>query len=174
VGTKEQSTRHNTVANTTSENHCSIDRSTWAQYGRLLDPARQIRLLHLHPGYKEDAVSCRSDIVELSTAPAFIAISYTWGDSKNTRTIVLNGQQATVPWSCWFALYQTRLLSTELQPLWIDFICIDQDDANEKSAQVSMVGDIYRRAACVSVSLPDPSSTAGRYSWYLQHPEQLK
>ncbi|KAG8533880.1 uncharacterized protein KY384_001621 [Bacidia gigantensis] len=37
--------------------------------------------------------------------------------------------------------------------LWIDWICINQNDGNEKSTQVRMMADIYKRAADVCIWL---------------------
>lgn len=37
--------------------------------------------------------------------------------------------------------------------LWVDFICINQEDKNEKSAQVRIMADIYKRAASVFIWL---------------------
>ena len=48
-----------------------------------------------------------------------------------------------------------RDLSSYLLPrlLWIDSICIDQDNSSEKTAQVKLMGQIYSRASFVAVWL---------------------
>lgn len=42
--------------------------------------------------------------------------------------------------------------------MWVDAICIDQDNAKEKGEQVALMGDIYRKAKCAVAWLgPDNS-----------------
>ncbi|KAF9763118.1 hypothetical protein IL306_003236 [Fusarium sp. DS 682] len=87
----------------------------------------------------------------------FYAISYTWGDSGFTEKTSINGQVMAVTKNCHYALTQVndRYPSSPGNPvyIWIDSICINQDDNDEKSYQVAMMGDIYTKAfkvlACI-------------------------
>lgn len=95
---------------------------------------------------------------ELSTwpnidgAPKYNAISYTWGDITPTPTILINGQRLSVRTNCEFALRQT---SPHIKGgyLWIDAVCINQSDNDEKSEQVAKMGEVFKKAiqvfACV-------------------------
>ena len=48
--------------------------------------------------------------------------------------------------------------------LWIDTICINQDDLKERSAQVQLMGEIYKRASRVLIWLgEEDSGTAAAY-----------
>lgn len=51
--------------------------------------------------------------------------------------------------------YARRCLQhkTEVRFLWVDFICINQDDLEERKAQVQLMYQIYSRSAKVVVFL---------------------
>jgi Heterokaryon incompatibility protein (HET) len=69
-------------------------------------------------------------------------------------TIAVDGGFLTVTPNLWHALIhlnQTR--PDELQAIWIDAICIDQDKKNEKTSQVGIMHHIYRTANSVVVWL---------------------
>jgi hypothetical protein len=44
-------------------------------------------------------------------------------------------------------------------PVWIEAICINQADDQEKSHQVAMMGDVYENASNVLIWLGDEDST---------------
>lgn len=46
--------------------------------------------------------------------------------------------------------------------LWIDAICIDQDDMNERSSQVQLMRDIYKAPIETAVWLGDETAHTGR------------
>jgi hypothetical protein len=66
--------------------------------------------------------------------------------------ISANGQRLDVTVNCALALQHLR---HEKQPrtLWVDAICIDQTDTEERSQQVSIMGDVYKMAHRVLVWL---------------------
>lgn len=81
----------------------------------------------------------------------YYAISYTWGEDPQPTKIVLNGQEATVPSSAvealrgvFGAMHAAGLKKTEY--VWIDAICIDQNNQAEKSQQVVMMRKVYSQA----------------------------
>lgn len=45
--------------------------------------------------------------------------------------------------------------------LWVDALCINQDDSQERSAQVQMMGDLYAKAACVHIWLGEAPRFTG-------------
>lgn len=52
--------------------------------------------------------------------------------------------------------------------IWIDAICIDQTDENEKAMQIPLMSEIYKRAYQVNVWLGLPSYGTGlvfHYTW---------
>ncbi|KAG4440759.1 hypothetical protein IFR05_003746 [Cadophora sp. M221] len=80
--------------------------------------------------------------------PVYDALSYTWGGAEDPQSIVLNGSVHGVTANLGNALRHLRREEEDLT-LWVDALCIDQKNNDEKSIQVCMMGDIYRRAACV-------------------------
>ncbi|KAJ9654070.1 hypothetical protein H2201_009051, partial [Coniosporium apollinis] len=77
------------------------------------------------------------------TLPA--ALSYVWGDPKDKVPIEIGGKFIHVTKNCQAALRALRH-STDTKLVWVDAICIDQDNTEEKSEQVALMGDIYRKA----------------------------
>ncbi|KAF1978376.1 heterokaryon incompatibility, partial [Bimuria novae-zelandiae CBS 107.79] len=85
----------------------------------------------------------------------YVALSYTWGDPKETREIVVNGKSVQVTVNLEAALRALRdkaPVKAGLK-LWIDALCINQDDNDEKGVQVKRMADIYRQAFDVVVWL---------------------
>lgn len=113
----------------------------------------QIRLLELQAGPEDSAIHCGLAIHEIDSAPAYHAISYTWGPVFPQREILVNGLTMTVREACYYALRQARLHSDKSLLVWVDSICINQSDAEEKALQVGMIADIFSRAtevfACI-------------------------
>ena len=65
---------------------------------------------------------------------------------------LLNERDFRVRLSAWYALWQMQL-HAHPRRLWIDSICINQADNEEKSAQVSLMGTIYASAEYVAACL---------------------
>lgn len=130
-----------------------------------LDPSKQqIRLLRVEPepGDGNQAAACELHTFDFVPAtiggsqevPTFAALSYTWksasyphpwGSRKNRNSATLNGQPFRVNQNLYEFL---RSIAEELQHmwLWIDQLCIDQNNDTERSNQVSIMADIYSYA----------------------------
>ena len=107
-----------------------------------------------------------------SRRQSYVALSYTWGSpfppgllprpcaSNSPRQMIkCDGKQLPVEDNLHDALLVLRDLKPSF-PIWIDALCINQQSDNERNAQVSMMGDIYSRAAAVYVWLgPHDSSS---------------
>ncbi|KAF5517884.1 Heterokaryon incompatibility protein 6, OR allele [Colletotrichum aenigma] len=121
------------------------------------DPARQIRLLRLEPsptGTDEYAFSLEVHDFQENSRPSYIAISYTWGLPIPKLPVVINGLRMQVRFNCWYALWQMRHHGyTSDVNFWMDSLCINQDNNEEKGHQVAMMGDIYSSASLVAASL---------------------
>lgn len=78
-----------------------------------------------------------------SAAPAYETISYCWGDISQRETIIVSGSTVGVHRNSVEALRRTRY-EHEGRMVWIDAICINQNDVEERNQQVSMMGEIYR------------------------------
>ncbi|KAF1829194.1 HET-domain-containing protein [Decorospora gaudefroyi] len=99
-----------------------------------------------------DTISCRIFWTPLYSPKAFKALSYTWDSGAFTQTIKVNGKELFITKSLETALRHLRHPS-EPVTLWIDQICIDQKNDQEKAEQVGQMGRIYRAAEEVLVWL---------------------
>lgn len=139
----------------------TMDGSSSASVYKPLDPSRkEIRLLELLATSPSDKVyaSCRLTTVSLNEKPRFMALSYVWGAPSVTDTILLNGIRRQVTRNLAVAL---RCLTPSVRKnqrtgtnsrLWVDAVCINQDDIPERNHQVSLMGELY-------------SSATGVFSW---------
>jgi len=107
-----------------------------------------IRVLILRPGPSDDLIHCQLKQVSLSDGYAYETLSYAWGNAFNTSDISLDGMLFSITKNLCCAL---RYLRHKESPrvIWVDAICINQNDEDEKSEQVQIMGDIYIVAAKV-------------------------
>jgi hypothetical protein len=111
-----------------------------------------IRLLEIQPGRQPEALRCRLVEFSLSTDPVYSAISYEWGISNVYVTISLNNKPFGIRPNLWAFLMHIR--DPELtKVVWVDAVCINQNDMTERGAQVAMMGEIYNRAQSVLIWL---------------------
>jgi hypothetical protein len=77
--------------------------------------------------------------------PEYEALSYVWGSGENKQKILIDGQQLSVTANLAEAL---EYLYNRDGPrkLWVDAICINQEDIPERSQQVGNMTEIYARA----------------------------
>lgn len=113
-------------------------------YDKLSQEAREIRILFLLPGDVDVDISCKLVTVSLDNLPDYEALSYTWGDPTVKVPIRVNENVLQVTPNLNNALRHLRRRN-EKRVLWVDAICINQDDLGEKSYQIPFMGEIYSR-----------------------------
>ncbi|KAF5249737.1 hypothetical protein FANTH_5045 [Fusarium anthophilum] len=119
-----------------------------------LAPGSQcIRVLDVHESDPADSDRLAGTLrtVDLRTLPNFTALSYVWGQSS-CRKIACNGCDIDITQSCYEALTSLRQSGRSLT-IWVDAICINQEDNNEKEQQIVLMGSIYTLAKTVYVWL---------------------
>ncbi|OAQ64027.2 heterokaryon incompatibility protein (HET) domain-containing protein [Pochonia chlamydosporia 170] len=117
------------------------------------DNSQQIWLLVVLPSAEFSApIECELSVVSLADTGPYAGLSYVWGNAANRVPIRVNGSEVYITVNLASALRHIRLRSEE-KILWVDALCIHQDDLEEKSGQVSMMGDIYGSAEKVIVWL---------------------
>ena len=126
-------------------------------YYPLLDHSRQcIRLLSLSPSC--DHISCTLDTFPLDAPPPFIALSYEWGPAisqAQCKSIKLNGARMAIRTNLYHALGTFTVhgfpkeVSAEIRHIWIDALCIDQENLQERNHQVNLMAQIYQTAEAV-------------------------
>ncbi|OIW26613.1 HET-domain-containing protein [Coniochaeta ligniaria NRRL 30616] len=115
---------------------------------RPLDAHRhEIRLLQLLPesgGGFDSLIQCTLLYSYIDSAQPYEALTYFWGDKANLRPITLNSRPVSITANLELALRHLRLPS-DPRILWVDALCINQDDVAERSHQVSLMKDVYQR-----------------------------
>ncbi|ETS81709.1 hypothetical protein PFICI_06711 [Pestalotiopsis fici W106-1] len=167
----------------------SLEWSSGAQYShdKLEIPGEQIRLLEISPQQPHKPLELCLSIHSWANIPHYHAISYTWGDLEDPQTVLVNTRPMAVTKNCHYALTQIQLYHARLSGeassyspsgrfyLWIDSICIDQVNAEEKGHQVASMGRIYAKAskvlACIGPHLDDSHELAGILDFMKGSPE---
>ena len=118
-----------------------------------------IRVLDLSPGLLTDRLNGTLRVVSLDSSPAYEALSYTWGQPIEEKSICINKlYNINIRENLFNALKRLRGRVAK-RTLWIDAICIDQDDKTEQGLQVAIMGNIYKNAVTVLIWLgeyPNP------------------
>ncbi|KAF2811388.1 heterokaryon incompatibility, partial [Mytilinidion resinicola] len=90
------------------------------------------------------------------------AVSYCWGDKNDTTEVRCGDGTITIQFNLKAFLLPTRRKRNTTSMLWIDSICINQADPEERSAQVRKMRDIYQRATRTLIWLgPEGDESTG-------------
>jgi hypothetical protein len=133
-------------------------------YQKLSAPDQCIRLLRLQPGRREQAVICELVEHNLSsqTEICYEALSWCWGlGIRNNEITICDGIStfsSEIPRNLLEALVELRL-EKSVRTLWVDALCINQADPEEKSVQIPMMSRIYRCADKVCIWLGQDEDT---------------
>jgi len=114
-----------------------------------------VRLLRLLKEGHMDDIRCElfdGWIEQPEGGIAYEALSYTWGSTEKRDRITVNGSTMNVTSNLYAALQHLRLNNQD-RILWIDAICINQANDNERSHQVQHMSKIYKEAEQVVVWL---------------------
>ncbi|KAI0864887.1 heterokaryon incompatibility protein-domain-containing protein [Xylaria cubensis] len=99
-----------------------------------------------------DPIHVSLSIASLKDQPTYEALSYCWGDASDKRLIFCDGRPFPVGQNLEEALRHLRQ-SEGARVLWIDAICINQNDFAERTSQVKLMRHIYQTASRVLVWL---------------------
>ncbi|KAK5170121.1 uncharacterized protein LTR77_004705 [Saxophila tyrrhenica] len=144
----------------------------------------QIRVLNLHPGHEDDEL--RGELVTadlfadrdgvvlhtLQEQVDFRALSYTWGPHDLpdlTETIRIGENNVAITPMLRGALGAFRLPGESCY-VWVDALCINQNDDTEKNSQVQKMFTIYGRAKSTMVYLGDAGEHTGLAIAHLNRP----
>jgi hypothetical protein len=154
-------------------NHSNEAFSPPFQYERLDLETNTFRFLRILPGSDEDVISCEMVVKGCTCPPGgrpdfgsfrYSALSYEWGNAAQpTHWIRVNGSHLQVRHNLFTFLHTARArleTGSDLhRHVWIDAICINQEDDREKEHQVQRMRTLYRLATTVFVWLGPKSST---------------
>lgn len=135
----------------------------------LPDPKTCIRLLKILSIVETRQISTHCELTAwpFSDAPKYKAISYTWGAVTPIFPILLNGRRMDVRSNCVHTLQQASQ-HDDGGYIWVDAICINQSDNDEKSAQVAKMGEIYETAVQV-LACVGPHGQDSEFLWEVMH-----
>ncbi|TGO56819.1 hypothetical protein BOTNAR_0215g00140 [Botryotinia narcissicola] len=138
------------------------------QYSYSIDPldSGSIRLLGLMPAKDlSSPIYCRLHDYSLRESDRGIhlyeALSYVWGSPENPKVVYINNRSLSVTANLYTALLHLRDRAFE-RIIWVDSICINQEDNTEKGHQIQLMGKIYGQANRVVVYLGDEADDSNQ------------
>ncbi|KAH7073146.1 heterokaryon incompatibility protein-domain-containing protein, partial [Paraphoma chrysanthemicola] len=112
-----------------------------------------IRLLRVFPSTEPDAPICSTlSVHTLTSNLQFTALSYEWGrpykptKEHSAPTLEVNGLTIPIQPNLHHALRHLRGNQADLVT-WVDAICINQKDDDEKRRQVGLMAELYSLAS---------------------------
>ncbi|KAH6629590.1 heterokaryon incompatibility protein-domain-containing protein [Boeremia exigua] len=139
-------------------------------YTKLPSYTPSTRLLRVQPAIDpSDGIECELLVYDIRHAPSYRALSYAWKEHRGVvqvdrdvaqqregRLEIIDGPLSrislTVSPSLTLAIRRLRSRHTP-QFFWIDAVCINQQDDEERSMQVALMGTIYEGASEVVIWL---------------------
>ncbi|KAF7855309.1 uncharacterized protein EAF02_011568 [Botrytis sinoallii] len=141
--------------------YCKIAYNNVSSTRELYHPLKdgEIRVLGIEPGTFDEPIHCNLSPCLLDDNPTYQALSYTWGDPSICAPIKVDGHVAL-----------RYLRDTEVpRVLWIDAVCINQEDIPERGMQVQQMRRIYKDAKDVTIWL-GPPKLSNRGMWDDERP----
>ncbi|KAK7999040.1 hypothetical protein PG991_014715 [Apiospora marii] len=123
----------------------SQERATEFAYRRLRDRRDCIRVLDILPGTGDQPIQCSLTEVKLSDKPQFMALSWIWGDWTSPATIHVDDSKILMTRNCAAAISHVRDTRAPKR-IWIDYVCVDQNNVYEKDDVASLLERLFRTA----------------------------
>jgi len=118
-----------------------------------LSPNCQTRILELQPSTDLSApLHCNLREIDVATDPFYDALSYTWGGEVLSCDLIINNSLLKITSNLHDALLRFRLCAGA-RKMWVDAVCINQNDDDDKARQIPFMAEIYRSASSVVVWL---------------------
>lgn len=104
----------------------------------------------------------------------YVALSHCWGQHQNCITVQksLTSRKAGISWQSIPKTFQEAIqltLSLGFRFIWIDCLCIVQDDADDWEVQSSLMSEIYQDAALTIAATSSSGDNEGCCSKNAQH-----
>lgn len=108
-----------------------------------------MRLFKIQPGEGDNPIRGELVIISANSQQIYDAVSYTWADQTGDTTrrfrAFIGASFVPITRSCQEALQRIRSRSYT-KCVWIDSVCVDQDNLQERGHQVQLMPSIYTRA----------------------------
>jgi hypothetical protein len=107
-------------------------------------------------------------VAQLSSNPSYSAVSYTWGDPGLTETLWIEDAVINITRNLHDLLLRFRRTDEEEVILWVDAICINQNDKKEKTVQIPLMSKIYSSANEVLIWLGEGDEQSNSVMTYFK------
>lgn len=157
-----------------------------------LESDEEFRILKLYPGDDgpDDVIRCEINHYEsprkdAASAVEYEALSWTWDDDAADQTDKLASDYAKLAIvdsvdskqpdaikmikSNLHAALKALRHRTQDRKLWVDYVCINQDNIGEKNNQVKMMSLIYGKAKNVCIWLGEPATDGHKALEFIKH-----
>lgn len=130
----------------------------------------ETRILYLYPGNEEEPLKATLTNAAITVAEGlglmepgrrrvtYDALSYTWGEPVFTLSIDINGHRFSITENLHSAIVHLRQGYSEGAYVWIDALCIDQSNLEEKALQIPNMYSIFKKARRVVAWLGDATA----------------
>lgn len=178
--TRSSTAKDRALARSEQNEYVPQNHRTYSPLNRKL---HDIRILVLKAGQPHMPLECHLLQLPLNKAQeiGFETISYCWGDPKDQAVIDVEGFPLRVPISAIEALQQFRYLDED-RFLWLDSICLNQADLEERGHEVARMHRIYScgKRNLIWLGLDDGTAAAASHALHAitddidSHPEMRK
>jgi Heterokaryon incompatibility protein (HET) len=139
------------------------------KYNGLQAAAREIRVFRCVGSIQDPdiVIEMQTGSLDRQDCVSYGALSYVWGDPELVSDLVVNGQRLRTTKSVgeiFNVLFRTAefngaILASSIRThwWWINSICINQMDLDERSSQVRIMGQIYQQS-CQTIAYVGPSA----------------
>jgi len=135
-------------------------------------PPHSIRLFRLNASTSAADVG-NLEVVALDNAPPYYALSHSWGTKARSSAVRIDGQVLAVSPDLAICIRRLQELAAErsnlsipVKYIWIDNICINQDNISERSSQVKLLERVYMQSLRTLIWL-GPQSSSCSTAWQL-------
>ncbi|KAI1735241.1 heterokaryon incompatibility protein-domain-containing protein [Xylaria scruposa] len=118
----------------------------------LASPTKNIRVIRISPGTGEGSIRCKLEQLNLEDGSIYDALSYVWGKDDKNKVIWVDDQPFLITPHLYEILTNLRSRDTD-KVIWIDAICINQADNDERTHQVGLMRHIYSQAKSIIIWL---------------------
>jgi hypothetical protein len=132
------------------------------RYTPLKKTTGEIRILHIHLNKETGKLRFLLYHKALDNCPRYIALSYAWGSPELTENIAIGDKSLLITSNLAAALKSTAIIDSAANStsLWVDAICINQGDTNERNRQVLRMRQIYAQAQSTLIWLGPESNNS--------------
>jgi hypothetical protein len=135
-----------------------------------LENNNSIRILTLYPGTPGTLLEGKLEFFRIDSVYSehYEALSYVWGEPDRCHEISIDGPRLGLTASLHDALEKLRY-TDQPRRLWVDQVCINQEDREERSQQVQFMNLIYKNANHVLVWLGRDEQLMAKSAFKLVH-----